>query len=130
MSKKDGLLKFEPENIDGNQFRCASEFFKRKPEMVVLNMQNEVVATIWQIGPGHYFYGPGKKKITAKSGIYLGNMTFDMQKKSITFHLCDPLQPPSHKPKRIEMNNLHEYGTALMAAYGAYQRLLKMRLAA
>jgi len=115
-------------NLNGFQYRCAAEFYKRKPELVVLNMENEIVATIWQIKPGHFFFGKGKEKITAKTGTYLGHMTVEKD-KTMTFHLVDPTQRPSHDPKRIKMK-LPDFATALVSAFGAYQEILKMQEAA
>ncbi len=127
MGKNDGSSKLQ--DLDGFRFHCASSFVKRRAELVVTNDKNEIVATIWQIKMGHFFYGKGLEKITAKTGAYLGHMTYE-DDGSLTFHLCDPLQPPSHKPERIKMKGIMGYATALMAAYAAHQRLLKMRVAA
>lgn len=122
-SRNTDIERAEFPNLYGFQYRCASEFFKRKPELVVLNMQNEIVSTIWQIKPGHFFFGKGKEKITAKTGVYLGHMTLEKD-KSFTFHLVDPSQPPGHDPKRIKMK-LNDYATALVSAFGAYHEILK-----
>jgi hypothetical protein len=106
------------------EFECAAKNFKRRPELVIKS-NGEVVATIWQIGHLEFFYGPGKKKVTAKTGTYLGTMKVN-ENGTFDFLLCDPRQRTTHNPERVKLKKL-EYVTALVAAYGTYYELFMAR---
>jgi len=104
---------------------CASKYFKRRPE-IVITKGYEIEATIWEIGYGEFFYGPGKEKITAKTGCYMGTISDIYKDGKYTFLLCDPLQPPSHKPRRIELQH-ENISLLLVLAYKTHRDMLRKK---
>lgn len=101
-----------------------SKYFKRVPQLVITKGY-EIEATIWQIGEREFFYGPGKEKITSKSGCYLGTTKVGPDGNDM-FLLCDPLQPPSHNPRRIEIVE-KDYVLLLVKAYTMHRKMLRSK---
>lgn len=111
------------------EFLNAAAFFKRRPELCV-SSGKEIVATIWQIGANQFFIGNRMKKVTKNTGAYLG--TLEIQGAEIVaFLMCDPLQVPSHKPRRIRIErNGMTYSQLLATAYSAYTEIVQKKGAA
>lgn len=108
-------------------FDNAAFHMKRRPEVCV-RKGFDVIATIWQIGHRQFFIGKGKEKISKKTGAYLGTIEVEAD-GSMTFLMCDPLQRPSHSPRRIPIKST-SYMQLLADAYTAYNEILKAKVVA
>jgi len=117
-------IKASPISHSEYNIHHPAKYFKRVPQLVITKGY-EIEATIWQIGNMEFFYGPGKEKITAKSGCYLGTLKNNGSEPE-SFLVCDPLQPPSHKPRRIEVFD-NNYVILLVKAYTLHRNMLRSK---